>query len=64
MSTFSNFSTAAGQVQATLALSLTEYLHNYKRYAYDFWENLSPYQYGMVLVAVFVMGYLLMKSAR
>ncbi|QDT34362.1 hypothetical protein [Thalassoglobus polymorphus] len=47
-----------------LAMPFYSYMRTYKRYAFEFWENLSPAQYGMVLVVVFVLGYLMMKSAR
>lgn len=47
-----------------LANILTNYFRVYRRYAYQFWENLTPGQYGMVLIAVLILGYLMMKSAR
>ncbi|MEW4488964.1 hypothetical protein AB1L42_12835 [Thalassoglobus sp. JC818] len=47
-----------------LAMSIGQYLRTYKRYAFDFWENLTPMQYGAVLLTVFVAGFLLMKSSR
>lgn len=50
--------------QLAYSLSISYYMRTYQRYAYEFWENLTPSQYGMVLVAVFVAGYLMMKSAR
>lgn len=47
-----------------LALSFTQYMRTYKRYAFEFWDTLSPADYGMILVSVLVFGYLLMKSSR
>ncbi|TWT57326.1 hypothetical protein KOR42_06860 [Thalassoglobus neptunius] len=51
-------------MQLILAMSIGQYLRTYRRYAYDFWENLTPMQYGAVLLTVFVAGFLLMKSSR
>ena len=34
----------------------------YKNYFLHAWNNLTPMQYGLLLVAVAVIGYLLMKS--
>ena len=47
-----------------LALSIQQYIKAYQRYAVHFWENMTPMQYGCILIAVFVIGYLLMKSGR
>lgn len=38
------------------------YLGFYKNFFLHAWNNLTPMQYGMLLVAVAVIGYLLMKS--
>ena len=40
------------------------YLRAYQRYAVDFWEHMTPTQYGFILIGVFLFGYILMKSAR
>jgi hypothetical protein len=40
------------------------YLRTYQNYALDFWENLTPMQYGCILIGVAVCGYILMKTAR
>jgi len=47
-----------------LAMSLHQYVRAYKGYAIDFWQNLTPMQYGMILIGVMVAGYLMMRSAR
>ena len=38
------------------------YLSFYKNFFLRAWNNITPMQYGMLLVAVAVIGYLLMKS--
>lgn len=48
----------------TLAFWFSQYVSEYKRLASDFWANLTPSQYGLILIGVFVGGYLLMKSSR
>lgn len=40
------------------------YLRTYQNYAYDFWENITPMQYGCILILVAVCGYILMKTTR
>lgn len=40
------------------------YLRFYRDYALDFWDNITPMQYGCLLIAVAVGGWLMMKSSR
>ncbi len=49
-------------MSAQLAFSFTYYIRTYQRYAIDFWENITPMQYGCLLLSVMAIGYLLMKS--
>lgn len=46
-----------------LARSLGSYLDYYQDYALSKWQNLSPMEYGMLLISVGVFGWVLMKSA-
>ncbi|MBX3443642.1 MAG: hypothetical protein KF774_14640 [Planctomyces sp.] len=47
-----------------LANWMQQYYRFYTRYAVESWNNMSPMQYGMVLIGVFLFGWLLMKSNR
>jgi hypothetical protein len=40
------------------------YFDFYCQYAADKWENLTPMQYGSLLISVGVFGWILMKSGR
>lgn len=40
------------------------YMKAYGKYATDFWENMTPGQYGGVLIFIAVCGWLLMRSSR
>lgn len=40
------------------------YVNFYVKYFSNFWENLTPAQYGGLLIFIAVCGYLLMKSSR
>ncbi|WP_437202654.1 hypothetical protein [Planctomicrobium sp. SH664] len=40
------------------------YLKFYQRSFMDFWDNLTPTQYGYILVGVAFAGWLMMKSAN
>ena len=51
-------------MNALLALSFKQYMRTYQRYAYEFWEGLTPMQYGSVLIIVFVAGFLLLRSGN
>ena len=50
-----------------LALSFSErmngYLRFYRNAALDAWNNMTPMEYGFVLIGIGVFGYLLMKSS-
>ncbi|MCA9089167.1 MAG: hypothetical protein KDA90_11115 [Planctomycetaceae bacterium] len=39
------------------------YLRFYQRSAVDFWHHITPMQYGCLLIAVAVVGWLTMRSA-
>lgn len=47
-----------------LANWVTRYSNFYVRYATDWWNNMNPMQYGTILIAVAVFGWLLMRSQR
>jgi hypothetical protein len=47
-----------------LANWATRYGRYYVRYASDWWNNMSPIEYGTVLIMVAIFGWLLMKSQR
>ena len=40
-----------------------DYLHFYQKYALSTWHNMTPMQYGYMLVTIAVVGWLCMKSA-
>lgn len=42
---------------------MQRYLDFYQWFLWDKWENMTPMQYGYLLVAIAVVGYLAMKSA-
>ncbi|MGE5194486.1 MAG: hypothetical protein ACM3U2_18505 [Deltaproteobacteria bacterium] len=42
--------------------SLTDHLHFYQRYFLEAWNNMSPMEYGFMLVAIAAIGWLCMKS--
>ena len=44
------------------ALTFQQYMRIYQRYAYDFWDTMSPIEYGALLIFVFVCGFLLLRS--
>jgi len=43
--------------------SARAYMKAYSTYATDLWENMTPAQYGGVLIFIAICGYLLMKSS-
>ena len=45
-----------------LAFSITRYAKFYSQYASNAWANMTPSQYGILLVSVAVFGWILMKS--
>jgi hypothetical protein len=42
---------------------VNDQIHFYKRLILDSWGNMTPMQYGFLLVAVALIGWLCMKSA-
>ena len=48
---------------ATLLASFTQYLRFYRSYAERRWDNLTPMEYGILLISVGVFGWVLMKNA-
>lgn len=51
-------------MMASMSFTARQYLNAYQRYALDFWANMTPIQYGCILIGVFVMGWLMMRSAK
>lgn len=51
-------------MQSLLAMSFRHYMTTYRRYAIEFWVNMGPTEYLTILLIVFTLGYLMMKSAR
>ena len=47
---------------ALLANVVTRYAKFYSQYAANAWVNMTPSQYGLILISVAVFGWLLMKS--
>lgn len=47
-----------------LGMSFRHYMSSYRRYAVEYWVNMGPTEYLSLLILVFVLGYLMMKSAR
>jgi len=45
-----------------LANAVTRYAKFYSQYAANAWANMTPPQYGIVLISVAVFGWILMKS--
>jgi hypothetical protein len=45
-----------------LANAVTRYAKFYSQYAVSAWTNMTPSQYGVVLISVAVFGWILMKS--
>jgi hypothetical protein len=46
-----------------LFLTVVQYLHNLLSYVLRQWNQMTPAQYGGVLISIGVVGYLLMKSS-
>ena len=40
-----------------------KHLHFYQKYFLSAWQNMTPMQYGYLLVTIAVIGWLLMKSS-
>lgn len=51
-------------MMASLTFTARQYLTAYQRYAIDFWEHITPMQYGCILIGVAVVGYIMMKSGK
>jgi hypothetical protein len=47
-----------------LANWASRYSRYYVKYATDAWNNMTPMQYGTILICVAVFGWVLMKSNR
>jgi hypothetical protein len=47
-----------------LAGVISRYYRFYTRYAADAWNNMTPMQYGTVLILVAAFGWILMKSGK
>lgn len=43
--------------------TVTDHLHFYQKYVLSAWHNMTPMQYGYLLVTIAVVGWLFMKSA-
>ena len=43
---------------------ITDHLRFYKNYLLSSWHNMTPMQYGYLLVTIAVVGWLCMKGAR
>lgn len=43
---------------------VTRYLNFYADYAMQKWDNITPMQYGYLLIGVGIFGWVLMKSIR
>ena len=39
-----------------------QYMHFYRKFMMDSWDNITPRQFGVMVVAIAVMGYVLMKA--
>lgn len=50
--------------QLLLAGTLDRYWDFYCQYAAEKWHNLTPMQYGSILIGIGVFGWILMKSAN
>jgi len=51
-----------GKTMTSVTGSVQRYLTFYQQSFYDFWENLTPAQYGMVLLGVGAIGFFMMRS--
>jgi hypothetical protein len=45
-----------------IASAVSRYAKFYSQYASNAWANMTPAQYGVVLISVAVFGWILMKS--
>jgi hypothetical protein len=49
--------------RGTVMSVVTDHLHFYQKYFLSAWHNMTPMQYGYLLVTIAVVGWLCMKSA-
>jgi hypothetical protein len=49
-------------MSVVLANAVTRYAKFYAQYATSAWTNMTPSQYGIILISVAVFGWILMKS--
>jgi hypothetical protein len=42
--------------------TIQDHIYYYQRYAINSWHNMTPSQYGCLLITIAVIGWLLMKS--
>jgi hypothetical protein len=47
-----------------LPATVAEYMDYYYRSALSAWHNITPMEYGLLLVSIAFVGWLLMKSCR
>lgn len=47
---------------ASWTQNVSYYARFYRDYALDRWDQMTPMQYGMLLISIAVFGWLLMKS--
>jgi hypothetical protein len=50
-------------LDSLLLASFSSYLRFYRNYAERRWDNMTPMEYGVLLIGVGVFGFLLMKNA-
>jgi hypothetical protein len=43
--------------------TVSDYFYFYRRFFFDTWNNMTPMEYGFMLVAIAAIGWLCMKSA-
>jgi hypothetical protein len=47
-----------------MVLSFSDYVDYYTKLATDGWHNITPTQYGYLLISIAVVGWILMKSGQ
>lgn len=50
-------------ILSTFSSRARYYLHFYQEFAQDTWSNMTPMQYGTLLIGIGVFGWLLMKTS-
>ena len=43
---------------------VSRYVHFYQKFLTQKWDNLTPMQYGTMIIVIAVFGWVLMRSAR